>query len=107
MRSSRIICFLLFCVLLAATSLSAQVTPEKWGAVPLSFEPNRGQTAADVQFLARGAGYGMFFTRNEAIISFTHPQAATVRMKLVGQNKDATIQGLQTQVGSSHYFMGS
>src|SRR3990172_5127087 len=34
--------------------------------LPLSFEPNRGQTDSEVEFLARGQGYALFLTPTEA-----------------------------------------
>ncbi|MGH9433953.1 MAG: SBBP repeat-containing protein, partial [Terriglobia bacterium] len=37
--------------------------------LPLSFEANRGQTNHRVKFLARGAGYMLFLTGNEAVLS--------------------------------------
>ena len=48
---------------------AAQATPEAgtpawvnqpYGKLPLSFEANRGQTDARVQFLSRGRGYTLF-----------------------------------------------
>src|SRR6476619_130306 len=40
-----------------------------FGSVPLSFEANDGQADAQVQFLARGPGYGLFLTGTEAMLS--------------------------------------
>src|ERR1044072_8643390 len=37
--------------------------------LPLSFEINKGQTAAPVKFLSRGPGYQLFLTGNEAVLS--------------------------------------
>lgn len=38
---------------------------------PLRFEPNRGQSDPQVRFLARGTGYGLFLTDDEAVMRFT------------------------------------
>src|SRR6266852_7899063 len=38
------------------------------GQLPLIFEPNQGQADPKVKFLARGAGYGLFLTREEAVL---------------------------------------
>ena len=35
---------------------------ESYGKLPLSFEANRGQTDAQVKFIARGSGYSLFLT---------------------------------------------
>src|SRR5262245_29558518 len=39
-----------------------------FGRLPLSFEPNAGQSDAAVQFLARGPGYTLFLTGAEAVL---------------------------------------
>jgi hypothetical protein len=38
--------------------------------VPLTFEANQGQTDPAAKFLARGAGYTLFLTSHEALLSF-------------------------------------
>jgi hypothetical protein len=40
-----------------------------YGKLPLSFEANAGQTDAHVKFLSRGAGYTLFLTSTEAVLS--------------------------------------
>src|SRR5208282_3732838 len=40
-----------------------------YGKLPLSFEPNRGQTDPQVKFFSRGRGYALFLTGNEAVLS--------------------------------------
>jgi len=62
------------------------------GQLPLSFEPNQGQVDPEVRFLARGSGYGLFLTANEAVLELrargaggTHRRAASptvVHMRL-------------------------
>lgn len=47
------------------TDLSA-----KYGQLPLSFEPNLGQTDPQVKFVSHGAGYTLFLTDSEAVFSF-------------------------------------
>ena len=42
-------------------------------SLPMFFEPNQGQTAPQVKFLARGAGYGLFLTADEAVLELQHP----------------------------------
>ena len=41
--------------------------------LPISFEPNVGQTDAQVAFLVRGAGYGAFLTNEELVLSCHKP----------------------------------
>ena len=40
---------------------------ETYGRIPLSFEANRGQADASIDFLARGAGYALFLKPAEAV----------------------------------------
>jgi uncharacterized repeat protein (TIGR01451 family) len=42
---------------------------EGYGKLPLSFEVNQGQTDGPVKFLARGQGYTLFLTSQEAVLS--------------------------------------
>ena len=39
-----------------------------YGKLPMSFEPNQGQTDKRVKFLSRGSGYTLFLTSREAIL---------------------------------------
>ena len=43
------------------------------GRLPLSFEPNRGQTHEKVDYLARGTGYTLFLTGKEVVLSLSGP----------------------------------
>jgi hypothetical protein len=45
--------------------------PSSVASLPLSFEPNRGQTDRRVKFLSRGNGYQLFITSREAALAFT------------------------------------
>src|SRR5262249_38106930 len=49
-----------------ATTTSASVASDQ---LPMSFEPNRGQTDARVDFLARGPGYTAFLAPTQAVMS--------------------------------------
>jgi hypothetical protein len=40
-----------------------------YGKLPLSFEANQGQTDEAVKFLARGRGFGLFLTGDEAVLT--------------------------------------
>ncbi len=42
---------------------------ERYGRLPLGFQPNVGQTAAPVRFLSQGSGYNVFLTSDEAVLS--------------------------------------
>jgi len=44
-----------------------------YGKLPLSFETNRGQTDAHVQFISRGSGYTLYLTATEAVLTLQRP----------------------------------
>ena len=46
-----------------------------YGALPLSFELNQGQTDERVKFLARSEGYVLFLTATEAVMALDNPAA--------------------------------
>ncbi len=81
---------------------------------PLFFEPNVGQTDGRVKFLARGSGYSLFLTADEAVLSLQHhvakrqpAKSTVVRMHLDGASSSARIQGTEPLPGKSNYFIGN
>ena len=87
--------------------------PSKSLSLPLFFEPNQGQTAPQVKFLAHGAGYGLFLTGDEAVLDLQRapvkgqaPSGSVIRMKLEGANSSARISGASPLPGKSSYFIG-
>jgi hypothetical protein len=103
---------------------------EAYGKLPLTFEANQGQTDARVKFLARGSGYSLFLTSEEAVLirgrvpeagdwraaalaqnqpaPIPHaPTPAALRMKLVRANPAPTVVGGDELPGESHYFIGN
>jgi hypothetical protein len=52
---------------------------EAYGKLPLSFEPNQGQTEARVKFVARGSGYSLFVTPQEAILALNRSRVPRPR----------------------------
>jgi hypothetical protein len=86
-------------------------------SLPLLFEPNLGQTDPQVKFLARGGGYGLFLTADEAVLelrsSALSPRRAfaatssVIRMRLEGANSSARVSGASPLPGKSNYFIGN
>jgi hypothetical protein len=94
--------------------------PSKSLSLPMFFEPNQGQTAPQVKFLARGAGYGLFLTANEAVLQLRRtvnarhwaadsqpPSGSVMRMRLEGANSSARVSGTSPLRGKSNYFIGN
>lgn len=96
--------------------------------LPIFFEPNHGQADTRVKFLARGAGYAMFLTSDEAVFALETTQstasayaeaaatpatverqdrsASVIRMSLDGGNRAPSLLGEARQPGKSHYLIG-
>lgn len=74
---------------------------------PIYFEPNVGQTAEDVKFLARGPGYTLFLTANETVLALQGK--AVIRTQLEGEtrNPEPQMEGLEKLPGISNYFLGN
>ena len=92
--------------------------PPRWrrayAQIPMSFEANVGQTAAQVQYLARGAGYTVFLTPNEAVVSLepTSPNAqgssrAVVQMQWEGANAASPLVAQDQLASTSNYLIGN
>jgi hypothetical protein len=115
--------------LTVSPAAQAQIAAE-YGKLPLTFEPNQGQSDKPVKFLSRGEGYTLFLTRDEAVLSLrraperqldresaahlkpidfkpTNQNAAVLRMKLVNANTSVSISGVGEQEGKSNYFIGN
>jgi hypothetical protein len=102
-----------------APSDAARHTAANYGKIPLSFEPNKGQTDASVKFLSRGSGYSLFLTKDEVVLNLERQNASatgkdqkpapadTLRMKLVGASATTTITGLEPQSGRVSYLIGN
>ena len=80
------------------------------GRIPLSFEPNQGQTDGRVSFLARGLGYALFLTPREAVLELKAAagnQMPVVRMKLQGASPDVRkLAGIDELPGKANYLLG-
>src|SRR5437867_7304803 len=84
-----------------------------YGAIPLHFEANQGQTDHQVRFHARGHGYGLFLASTESVLVLRSPKRGrssageVLRMKLLGANPHPAIDGREGLPGKSHYFVGN
>ena len=82
---------------------------EGYGKLPLAFEANGGQAPSQVKFLARGPGYEVFLTGEEAVLSLSKSAGgagAALHMKLPGANP-AAVTGEDALPGKSNYFIGN
>lgn len=85
-----------------------------YARLPLSFEPNLGQSAAPVRFLSRGPGYGLFLTADRAILLVSRqpagptaaPRFHSLSFSLLGGNPGAQIAASLPLPGISNYLLG-
>src|SRR3984957_14912271 len=102
-----------------------------YGQLPLSFEANQGQGAADVKYLSRGDGYLLSLRGQEADLTFRETRVprrvstnrlkpyrihrapakpesfSTLRMRLDGSNPSAEITGLARTATKTNYLVGN
>jgi uncharacterized repeat protein (TIGR01451 family) len=92
------------------TGLKTGMQATSVGAWPLFFEPNQGQTDPRVKFMARGSGYGLFLTANEAVLKLGSSKvgaSSAVAMRLEGANAAANVRGSDALPGKSNYLVGN
>src|SRR5919201_4420450 len=65
----------------APTSSLSRTPDIDWGNLPLSFEPNQGQTDPSVRFMAHASGGALFFTPSEVVLSLQSAPAPAVKGK--------------------------
>ena len=102
-----------------APSDAAKLTAANYGKIPLSFEPNKGQTDPSVKFLSRGSGYSLFLTKDEVVLNLERQSGSatdnvrkpasvdTLRMKLMGASANSAVTGLDTQTSTVSYLIGN
>ena len=108
-------------------SLASRPLQSKAIARPLGFEPNQGQTAPQVRYLAHGHGYEFFVTDNEVIVSISEPETqkgaarshtvvraksssfkSEVVLKLIAASRATpTFETMQALPGRVNYFIGN
>jgi hypothetical protein len=90
-----------------------------YGALPLGFQPNRGQADRRVDFLSSGAGYGLFLTPHRVVLALAPPGGdlgergpsshppAVLSMGLLGARPDPRIYGGGRLPGRVNYLRGA
>jgi hypothetical protein len=99
-------------------------------ALPLGFEANQGQTDPQVKYTARGNGYSVFLTANDALFAVSSAkrggtqsaraigahalqhtsdkvESASIDMRLVGGNAKPEITAGDPLPGTVNYYVGS
>jgi hypothetical protein len=122
-----------FALCLSATTFANPntSTAANYAKLPISFEPNQGQADSQFKFLARGSGYTLLLSPTEADLGLRSSAAgsstpaknlgtpsatsgvktpdtyAILRLRFLGANTSAQIEGLDQQPGLSNYYVGN
>ena len=111
-------------------ALSKSEVAARYGKLPLSFEPNLGQTDEQVRFLARGASYGLFLTSTGMVLTLQEPKPVTtqkgtaassaadsstvatqnvqvLRLTMIGANPKSSVEGQNELPGKINYLIGN
>jgi hypothetical protein len=93
------------------SGLSAGQVAAAYGQLPLSFEANQGQSAAQVSFLAQGPQSTLFLTTGGNAVLTLNPQGTqpgdVLEMQLQGANASPTVSGQDLLPGVSNYLVGN
>lgn len=120
-----VVAFSMALILLPGSPCQAQgakprpiVTPSQFLGLPMAFEPNQGQAAAGVDFLARGQNYSAQLRANGVAFSLTRPisdasasekqlPGDVIEINLIRANRSARGVGENKVRGRSNYLFGS
>jgi len=117
----------------ALSGLQKANVSSEYGALPLAFEANQGQTAREVRYLAHGQRYQLFLTDQEAVLTLRQPgtvaaiskkgasfgaarmqrkpnavvKTSVLRIHFDGANPAAEIAGMKRLPGKTSYFIGN
>ena len=101
---------------LPALAPSTQSPPAKaerratqaYDKLPLAFVQNRGQTDKSVRYYAEGAGHAFYFTRNNAVLTFTEKEkGVALRLSPLGASPHTRLIGSERAPGKVNYLIGA
>ena len=72
----------LCCVQALTAQVAKPAVAPNFGKLPLSFTANQGQADKSVNFLAKGQGYGLYLTANEAVLALSKPAPLASRRNM-------------------------
>ena len=94
--------------------IDEETLSEKYGKLPINFEPNVGQTDESVRFLARGAGYSLFLKDDQVLLSLQKPaegakavSQSTIRMRMSAANPSPQFEAIELAEARTNYLTGN
>jgi len=93
----------------AASQMTEREALDAYGKLPLSLIPNEGQTDKAVRYYAQGAGYGFYFTKGGAMLSFAkgNGRGHALALDFLGANPHATLETQKQLPGEVNYLRGN
>ena len=97
----------------STASAAKQQALAAYGKLPLSFTANAGQADARVRYAAQGAGFSVFLTRREAMLSLKRPgkqrrgRGVALALRFLGSNRNVAIRGERPGPGRVNYLLGN
>ena len=97
----------------SATNVAHSGSASSFTDLPVSFEPNQGQSEDSARFVARGPGYILVLNpesvafRSSNTVAVSPARAQSLVLTLVGIDRDSKLQGQEEQASKSSYFLGS
>jgi hypothetical protein len=110
----------------AKAAPSIATVKNQYGKLPLSFEPNVGQSGASVQYIARANGYSLFLSSKETAFLLKADSSATqqgtkkvspevsrfergswLRLQFLHSSPNALMSPAEEQVGKINYLIGN
>ena len=82
---------------------------EDYNLLPLRFEPNRGQSRSDAEFIAQGPTYSALFKEDETdfLLASRTTETAYLKLVLLNASRNAKITGEDRLPGTANYFLGN
>ena len=96
--------FIAFAFTTAVHASPSSQTDLKYFKAPLLFEPNEGQSAPGIDFVAHGKSYVLHLSANEAVFALPRERMS---MRLVGSNDAAQVSALEPFESKVNYFIGN
>jgi Beta-propeller repeat len=93
----------------AAPQMSEEEAIDAYEKLPLSFVPNEGQTDEVVRYYAQGGGYGFFFTKEGATLSFAEGKGRgghALGLDFLGADPHVRLEALKRLSGEVNYLVG-
>ena len=93
------------CLLILSVGAAIAAPAEKWRGVSLGFEPNTGQAAPQVRYLARTSNFVLYLTDGGTVVTGRH--RSQLRTTFAGATLSAPIRGEKQQASVTNYFVGN